>query len=184
MIVRETTRLYVRHVVPDDAAFLLQQVNEPGWLANIGDRGVHDLAGAEAFIRDKVLAPYDTLGYGMYVVESKATGAPVGLCGLVKRAFLPDPDLGFALLQRHWGRGYAVEAGTAVLRHAWDDLGLARLLAITTPGNARSGCVLSKLGFVLQPEGHRTPEGEDLKLYLAIPSGSRRGSAPGTLPAA
>lgn len=184
MIVRETARLRLRHATPGDAAFLLQQMNEPGWLANIGDRSVHSLADAEAYIRDKILPPYEALGYGMYLAASRTTGEPVGLCGLVKRDSLPDPDLGFALLQRHWGCGYAVEAGAAVLAYAWDELGLERLLAITTPGNARSGRVLTKLGFAQQPEGHRTPAGEDLKLFLVTPRDSRHGSIPGALPAA
>jgi RimJ/RimL family protein N-acetyltransferase len=164
----ESPRLALRRVTLDDAAFLLKQVNEPGWLQNIGDRGVHTLDEARRYIEVRMLHAYDALGYGMYLVESKADGQPLGLCGLVKRDTLPGPDLGFSLLQEHWGRGYAVEAGRAVMQYARDRLGLQKLLAIVTPGNAPSRRVLEKLGFAV--EGRiRADVGEpQLVLYSAL----------------
>jgi RimJ/RimL family protein N-acetyltransferase len=45
-------------------------------------------------------------------------GLPIGICGLVKRNYLDDIDLGYALLPRYWGQGYAYEAAKAVLDYA------------------------------------------------------------------
>ena len=146
----QSARLRLRVTRPDDAAFVLRIVNEPGFIRNIGDRGVRTLEDAARYIESRMLEPIRKFGYGMYVVELKATGVPVGLCGIVRRDTLPEPDIGFALLGEHEGHGYAVEAARAVLEYARGSLKIGRLLAITTPTNERSGRVLEKLGFVFE----------------------------------
>jgi RimJ/RimL family protein N-acetyltransferase len=166
VIVCESGRLRVRRMVLDDGEFLLRQLNEPSWHRHIGDRGVRNLDDARRYIETKTFEQYRTLGYGMNVVELRASGEPVGVCGLVKRAYLDCPDVGFALLEAHWGQGYAVEAAAAVVAHAHDALDFVRLAAITTLTNEASGQVLVKLGFRLEDERLRTPEGENLNLYF------------------
>jgi len=52
-------------------------------------------------------------------------------------------------LRDGWGQGYATEAATAWLRHAFDDLALPRLISITIPANERSIAVMRRLGFAL-----------------------------------
>ena len=151
----------------DDAAFLIRQLTQPSWLQYIGDRGVRSAEHAERYIQSRTLEQYRTLGYGMNLVQLKSTGDPIGVCGLVKRESLPHPDLGFALLEDYWGKGYAVEAAAAVMEHARRVLGIPHLLAITTTTNERSGNVLTKLGFRLENDAYLTPEGERLKLYVA-----------------
>jgi RimJ/RimL family protein N-acetyltransferase/catechol 2,3-dioxygenase-like lactoylglutathione lyase family enzyme len=157
-----TPRLTLRHFVEDDGAFYCQLVNQPSWLANIGERNIRSAADAAAIIRDRFIPNYQAWGYGMYVVERTADRTPVGICGLVKRDTLPDPDLGFALLEAHWGQGYAAEASRAVLDHARDRLHLRRLLAILTATNERSRRLLLKLGFT--PAGTITMGEVELQL--------------------
>lgn len=145
-LVLETERLALHRFDADrDAAFVLQLVNEPSWLAFIGDKGVRTLADAQAYLVDGPLAMYERCGHGLYRIDLRATGEPIGMCGLIRRDTLPDVDIGYALLPAHWGRGYAEEASRATLTHA-RELGLARLLAIVTPGNERSIHLLGKLG--------------------------------------
>lgn len=165
MEIAHTRRLKLRGMLPSDAAFILRLVNEPSWLRNIGDRNVHSLADAECFIRDKVQASYQSHGFGMYVVESRASGESLGTCGIVSRDSLPGPDLGFALLPEFWGQGLALEAASAVVAYARDTLKLPPLLAITTQSNTRSSRLLEKLGFEYQRLVRLTPEAEELKLY-------------------
>ena len=166
-LVCETARLRLRRFTLDDAdaAFLLRQVNEPSWIRNIGDRKVHSLEDARQYIATRTFEQYRRLGYGMNVIERRADGSPVGCCGLVKRDALPHPDLGFALLEEFWGQGYAREAAAAVIAHARAALDIARLLAITTPVNERSGHLLLQVGF--HPEGmvRLEPGAEELRLY-------------------
>ena len=94
----------------------------------------------------------------------KDSTEPLGLCGLIKRDTLADVDLGFALLPRFWGNGYAYESAAAVISYARKALGIGRLVAITSPDNHSSASLLRKLGFTfertLDPEG-----GQSLNLY-------------------
>lgn len=160
-----TARLELRCVALEDAAFFLRLLNEPSWLENIGDRGVRSPADAERYIRDTIQAPYRALGYGMYLVQLKTSGQPIGVCGLVRRDFLPGPDLGFALLPEFVGRGYASEAAHAVLEHARHTLGIARLYALVKRNNQRSVKVLSCLGFRHQGPPP-VPQGGAVEVYV------------------
>jgi RimJ/RimL family protein N-acetyltransferase len=77
-----------------------------------------------------------------------ADGTPVGCCGLKPRE--PEKrvhELGFYIRHEHWGRGFATEAGAAVVRHAFDDLGAKGLFAGHHPENHGSRAALLKLGF-------------------------------------
>jgi RimJ/RimL family protein N-acetyltransferase len=144
--VLETDRLVLRRLTADDALFILELVNEPGWLRFIGDKGVRTLEDARRYIRTGPVSMYDRLGFGLYLTERKLDGAPIGMCGLVKRDTLADVDLGFAFLARFGQMGYAIEAATAVKAYAEGALGLPRIVAITDPDNERSIRVLEKLG--------------------------------------
>ena len=145
-----TERLILRQLVLDDAAFILELVNDPDWLRYIGDRGVHDLESACGYIQKGPMDMYARYGFGLWLVELKGEGTPIGLCGLIKRDTLPEVDLGFAFLARYRGRGYAREAAEAALAHGKNAHGLQRILAITSPDNARSIALLEKLGFVYE----------------------------------
>lgn len=167
----ETPRLRLRQLVADDAPFILELLNEPGWLRFIGDRGVHDLEGAHGYIEKGPRAMYARLGFGLYCVEAKDEGTRLGMCGLLKRDNLEHVDLGFAFLARHQGRGYAREAATASLDEA-RGLGLAQVAAITSPDNQRSIRLLEDLGFRAAGRRQLTPEESEVCLFLwqAVPS--------------
>ena len=167
----ETPRLRLRHLVPEDAPFILELLNEPGWLRFIGDRGVRDLESARGYIETGPRAMYARTGFGLYCVEDREGGASLGMCGLLKRDTLEYVDLGFAFLARHQGRGYAREAATAAMDEA-RGLGLSQVAAITDPANQRSIRLLESLGF--RDAGHRrlTHDAPELCLFLwqAVPS--------------
>src|SRR5258706_7335782 len=100
-MVLETGRLVLRHFGLADAAFIVELLNDPGWLRFIGDRGVRTLEAARDYIAKGPMATYEHRGFGFYLVELKDSGEPVGMCGLVKRETLDDADIGFAFLERH-----------------------------------------------------------------------------------
>jgi [ribosomal protein S5]-alanine N-acetyltransferase len=145
-LVLETERLYLHRLDAGDAAFVLRLVNEPSWLAFIGDKGVRTLDDARGYIANGPVAMYERHGHGLYRVDIRDSGEPAGLCGLLKRDTLDHTDIGYAFLPAHWGQGYAEEAARATLAHARDSLGLTRVLAIVTPTNARSIKLLEKIG--------------------------------------
>ncbi len=150
MTVLATARLRLRRLVLDDAPFVHELVNQPSWLAYIGDRQVRSLEDARGYLTTGPLASYAQHGFGLYAVERSHDGVAIGLCGLLKREQLDDVDIGFALLDRHGGHGYAIEAAAAVVEHARHAIGLDRLVAIVAPDNARSIRLLEKLGLAFE----------------------------------
>ncbi|MGB3393022.1 MAG: GNAT family N-acetyltransferase [Stenotrophomonas sp.] len=171
-VVIETERLRLRLLRDDDgdAAAMLELLNEPGFHRHIGDRGIRTLEQARECIRNGPMVSYERHGYGMYAIERRGDGAWLGNAGLVHRAALPHPDIGYALLQRHSGQGYALEAARAVLAHARGTLGLGRLCAIVAAGNARSIALLHKLGFHADGSVRLPGKDETLLLYLNKPA--------------
>jgi len=167
MKVAESKRLLLRRLEARDAAFILELLNEPSWLQFIGDKGVATLQSAERYIEDGPVAMYRRLGFGLYLVELKGVAAPIGICGLIKRDALDDVDLGFALLSRFWGKGYAFEAASAVMSYAGVELGLSRIVAIVSLDNHPSAKLLEKLGFRFERPLRLQADGEALKLYSA-----------------
>ncbi len=163
--IAETGRLLLRRLHAKDAAFILKLLNEPSWLRYIGDKGVTTLQSAERYIDNGPVEMYARLGFGLYLVELKEVGEPIGICGLIKRAALDDIDLGFAFLPGFWGYGYAFEAASAVLSYAASMLGISRIVAITSRDNVPSGKLLEKLGFRLEGSVRLQDDGEDLELY-------------------
>ena len=164
MYVLQTERLALREMVPSDAPFIVEMLTNPAFLANIGDRGVHDLDAAAAYI-GKWRAVYERDGFGLWLSELRETGEPIGQCGLVRRDTLPGPDIGYALLPRYWSKGYAVEACTAVRDYAMQHLGLGELLAIVSPGNAASVKVLERIGLQFRRNVQLGDDSKDLLLY-------------------
>lgn len=146
MKVLETERLFLRTLSIDDAAFILELVNEPSWLEFIGDKGVKNLDDARSYIAQGPLEMHDRYGLGLYLAELKENSVPIGTCGLIKRDSLKDVDIGFAFLTRYCGKGYASEAALAVLEHGKCAFGLDRIVAITSPDNHKSIKLLENIG--------------------------------------
>lgn len=69
-----TARLSLRCFTADDAGWLLGRVNDPAWLANIGDRGVRTEGDAAAYIEDRLVAGCRAFGFGFWAVERRTAG--------------------------------------------------------------------------------------------------------------
>ena len=165
MSVLQTGRLILRLLTLDDAAFILELVNQPSWLRYIGDKQVHSLDDARRYLEQGPLAMYAQHGFGLWRVERRQDGASMGMCGLIRRAGLDDVDIGFAFLPQYWGAGYAREAAAATLEHA-RGLGLPRVVAITTPDNQASCRLLESLGMRFERLTRLAPAGDPLRLYV------------------
>jgi RimJ/RimL family protein N-acetyltransferase len=166
-VVLETNRLVLRRLSPDDAAFILELLNDPAWLRFIGDRGVRTPEDARAYILRSAVASYARLGFGLYLTVRKADDVPIGICGLLKRQDLADVEVGFALLPRFWAQGYAFEAAAATMDYGWSVLGLRRIAAVTVPGNDRSIRLLEKLGLRFEKMIRLSPDAPEVKLFAA-----------------
>ena len=160
-----TQRLQLEQTKVNDADFILQLVNTPDWLMNIGDRNVHSVRDAEDYIRSRMLPQYERLGYGNFTVRELATGNPVGTCGLYDREGLEGIDLGFAFLPQYHRRGYGFESATALMTNAHQHWGMQNMKAITLETNTASRKLLEKLGFRLTGPVVLEGDPEELLLY-------------------
>jgi RimJ/RimL family protein N-acetyltransferase len=145
--------------------FIFEQVNEPSWIQNIGDRGVRTLDDARAYILNGPAASYAKNGFGLWLVALKETGESIGMCGLIKRDTLEDVDIGYAFLPRFWGKGYAVESARAVKDYAKEVIRLKRLVAIVDPANESSIRVLEKIGLKFERMVRLSADDIELKLF-------------------
>jgi RimJ/RimL family protein N-acetyltransferase len=158
-MITQTARLTLRELQLTDAAFALRLYNDPSFLQHIGDKGVRTVEDAEKNLQQGAIASYAQHGYGMWLVENQQ-GQSIGMCGLIKRDFLTETDLGYAYLPEFVGQGYAYEAATAVLAYAAQHTALKTLVAIVSPDNLASKSLLEKLGFaqdgqVLVPDNNQ-----------------------------
>ncbi len=168
MIVAATERMQLREATPDDAAFMLELLNEPAWSSFIARHSIATPGQAAGYIAERMTSMYSKLGYGLWIAEILPDHTPAGICGLVKRDSLEVPDLGFAFLREYQGRGYALEAAHAVLRLSAEKLELDKLLAVSAPENVPSIRLLEKLGFEYTSTFTHSGSTEVLRLY-AVP---------------
>lgn len=144
---------------------MLELLNEPSYIRNIGDRRIRTLEGAKIYITKGPIASYATHGFGLNLVTLKETGESIGICGLIKRETLDDVDIGYAFLPKFWMKGYAVESALAVKEFARDVVGLKRIVGITNPDNVGSIRVLEKIGMKFEKMVKLSEDDIELKLF-------------------
>ncbi|MGO4919278.1 GNAT family N-acetyltransferase [Maribacter spongiicola] len=142
----ETERLYLKSANLKDAHFIFVLLNSDSWLKYIGDKKILNLNNAKEYIQNTLIDGYAKNGFGLMLVTLK-DGTPIGVCGFLKRGYLDTIDLGFALLPKYEGYGYAFEAASATMQFGKLELKLYRVLAICMKTNEKSLALLSKLGF-------------------------------------
>ena len=167
MTILETERLRLRHLTFDDAAFILDLLNEPSFLHFIGDKGVRTLDDARDYIATGPMTSYEQHGFGLYLVALKENDVPIGICGLLKREALDDADVGFAFLPAFWRQGYAFESTAAMLAYGREALGLKRIVAIVQPDNVGSIKTLEKAGLTFERRVRLSEEEPEILLYAS-----------------
>lgn len=165
MKVIETDRLIIRWLSTEDAPFILELLNDPSWLRFIGDHGVRTLEDARNYILNGPMDMYARLGFGLFLTELKEGNIPIGICGLIKRDTLEDIDIGYAFLTRFQSKGYAFEAASATMTYGKEQLGLKKIVAITSKDNDHSSKLLEKIGLKFEQMIKLTPDSEELKLF-------------------
>jgi RimJ/RimL family protein N-acetyltransferase len=142
----ETERLLLREFTLNDTTFIIELVNSPSWIENIGDRDIKTAEQAKTYLQNGPLKSYAVNGFGLSMVELKNDKTPIGMCGIIKRDNLENPDIGFAFLPQFMGNGYAYEMVSATISFAKNNLQLPVICAITIPSNKRSIKLLEKTG--------------------------------------
>jgi len=90
----------------------------------------------------------------LLAVIDKKTNKLIGSCGFFPQTIqgTAELELGYRFMQSHWGKGLATEATTALKNHAFDNMGLTRLISLIDINNVASLRVAEKNGFVLEKQ--------------------------------
>jgi len=161
----ETERLRLRPFTLADTKFIIELVNTPGWLEFIGDSNIKTDEQAQEYLLNGPLKSYELNGYGLSMVEMKNDRTAIGMCGIIKRELLENPDIGFALLPAYFGKGYAFEIASAMMNFAKNNLKLSPIYAITLPNNISSIKLLEKIGLKYSKTFCFPGDDEELLLY-------------------
>lgn len=142
----ETKRLILKPTDIEDAGFIWELLNSPGWLKNIGDRNVHSKQEAAIYITNRMLPQYEEKGYGNYTVIRKSDQTKMGTSGIYARPGMEDVDIGFSMLPEYMGNGYSFEAAKKIMEIAKLEFNIKKITAITTHENIASQNLIQKLG--------------------------------------
>lgn len=164
MKVLSTERLHLRWLEHHDSDFIIELLNDRSFIENIADRGVRTTEDAIKYI-DKLRGSYQKVGYGFFLVSDHAENK-LGICGIIKREELQDPDVGFAFLPAFCGRGYAYESANAVMKKGSEEWQMKRISAIVSSHNMKSISLLKKLGLAHERRIRLKPEEDEVELYL------------------
>lgn len=149
MVIARTERLVIRDLVPEDAGNILLLNSDPEVLRHVGDAPFADIDAAARWIAGyKAQLPH---GFGRWSVVL-ADGTWIGRCSL-RRDADGDTELGYRLLRRYWGMGYATESVRALVALGRAHFGISTILIKIARENKASIRVAEKCGARLWKEG-------------------------------
>jgi RimJ/RimL family protein N-acetyltransferase len=158
-----TTRLFLRSFHILDAGPMYRVFGD-AQVMRFGD-GVQTMEWVQEWLRTCLERYYPAWGFGPYAVVEKSRRSVIGYCGLFFFPELdgePEVEIGYRLARSAWGQGYATEAARAVRDHAFDILGIQRLISMIDPSNAASIRVAEKIGMRYEKdillEGYTHPD--------------------------
>lgn len=154
MIIFETSRLYIRQYTQDDEAYFFRLNGDPEIMRYI--REAKDRAECAVLLARNIAFYQQFPLMGRWAMFEKSTDTFVGSFAIIPVEHpvdenAPDIQLGYALLQDYWGKGYATESTLAGKQYAFDVMKLPRIVAVTAVPNMASQKVLLRCGFVQQP---------------------------------
>jgi len=142
-----TQRLIIREPLEGDAELLMPMFSDPVAMQYIGNGAPRDLLAVQASIRKRI-AYFKQTGTTLLTVIERESGESHRDCGIFPYNWEgPEIELAYRYRQSAWGRGYAKEAGRAVIEAAWRDTDVTELLGVTDLRNHASQRVLAGLGF-------------------------------------
>jgi ribosomal-protein-alanine N-acetyltransferase len=157
-----TGRLTLRPLSETDVGALHRISNDPLVRRYLWD----DQPVSEATVRDLIAQSGRTFseeGLGLFGVLLRGDDTLLGFCGFVRLEGMEEPELGYELVPQAWGRCLATEAARACVRYAFEEAGLARVIAGADPPNVASLRVLEKLG--MKPVGNLNPNAPEAPYY-------------------
>lgn len=149
-VVCETKRLVIRQFELSDTVFIIRLLNDDLFIRYIADKNVRTHEDAINYLKQGPMVSYEKHDFGLNLVCLKGANTPIGMCGLLKREELKNPDLGYAFLPEYSGKGYAREAAENTLKTIMKTCSLDTVVAVTLPDNLRSNKLLETIGFIFK----------------------------------
>ena len=151
-MVLETPRLRLRHWRETDRDALAAMHADPELMADYR----RTFTRSESDTRlDRYAASFHRHGVGRWALETRA-GDFLGYVGIMpswpEHPLAPHSEIGWRLVRRAWGHGYATESARAALADAFGRIGLNEALAYTARDNLRSQAVMARLHLQRDPE--------------------------------
>ena len=146
----ETERLILRELELSDAEGMYELDSNPNVHLFVGNRPVKHIEESIEYIKF-VQKQYKDHGTGRWAVVLKETNEFIGWSGI---KFITDEinnhknfyELGYRFIEKHWGKGYATEAGKAFVEYAFNEIKADAIYAYADAGNENSRRILEKLG--------------------------------------
>ncbi|MEU5906369.1 GNAT family N-acetyltransferase [Micromonospora sp. NPDC047527] len=142
-----TERLRLRRLTRADVDALVELDSDPEVMRFLTGGVATGLATVRDEQLPRLLAQYDRHpGLGRWAALDRATGEFLGWFALDPSGDGGEAELGYRLRRATWGRGLATEGSRALVRYAFDVVGVRRVWAETMAVNDRSRRVLAKAG--------------------------------------
>ena len=166
----ETERLLLRELRTTDLEGMFKLDANPNVHRYLGNKPIKTKAEAKKIL-DSVKQQYADRGIGRFAVIEKATGDFIGWSGIRlnteynMNGFTKYYDVGYRLIERYWGKGYATESGKAAVDYAFKVMKLPVLYATTEAGNQASHKALLKIGLQYVNDFYFEQEQLNLRWY-------------------
>lgn len=166
----ETERLILRDMRLTDLEGMFQLDSDPEVHRYLGNKPVTTKAESQKII-ESVLKQYKERGIGRWAAIEKSSGEFIGWTGIRlnteynMNGFTKYYDVGYRLIRRFWGKGYATESGRAAVDYAFDVMKLPKLYATTETGNKASHNALLKIGLHYVEDFYFEEEKLNLRWY-------------------
>lgn len=146
----ETERLLLRELLLSDTDGMFELDSNPNVHIYLGNKPVLNIEESKKYI-EYAQQQYKTFGIGRWAVILKETNEFLGWSGI---KFITDEinnhqnfyEIGYRFIEKHWGKGYASEAGKAFVDYAFNQMKVEILYAYADEGNVNSRKILEKLG--------------------------------------
>lgn len=151
-ITLQTPRLILRQFTEADASLILTLNSDPEIVKYLHEPVLETKAQAKKILDDIILPQYKN-NLGRWAIHIKDNMDFIGWCGLKYRPELDEIDLGYRLMQKAWGKGFATEAAQYSLEHGFKTLNLKLITGRAHIENLASIKVLEKIGMDFIGEG-------------------------------
>ena len=149
----ETERLVLREIVPDDVNGIFELDSNPLVHKYLGNNPIKTKTKAEEIIKF-IRQQYKELGIGRWACIEKSSGDFIGWSGLKLNTGEKEAlngktefyDIGFRLIPKYWGKGYATESAKAAMHYGFTTMNLPTIVGAAEVENKASNIVLQKIG--------------------------------------